>query len=149
MAQQQTLTVKQSGTQGSGMKAKLAQIKIMDNVKGYKVGWPATATYPDGALVAEVALYQEFGVPENNLPERPFFRTANRHFARNANRWIVKLAKNGVIDRRATLSLGSMHVRLVQSSIDLLKNPPLKVRVGGNPLVDTGVLRNNVQRELI
>ena len=44
--------------------------------KTVAVGFFATAKYPDGTPVAAVAAFQEFGVPDNNIPERPFFRNS-------------------------------------------------------------------------
>jgi len=154
MASQLNLNVKTTGSQGANLKKLLASIKV-EEVRGYKVGWPESARYQkkgEGTTtpptVAEVALWQEFGVPENNLPERPFFRNANRMFVRIVAGLIKKFAENGTIGKSGTKRLADVHVRLVQSSIDILKSPPLKSRVG-NPLVDTGLLRRTVSHELI
>ncbi len=157
MANKKTgLTVNSSGSRGKNLEAKLKALRRVDTVKGYKVGWPTSAKYPDGAPVANVALWQEFGVPENNLPERPFFRNANRQFSRIAGRLILKLSRDGVINRKSTLELSQVHVRLVQSSILFLKNPPLAATTvlarkdsSDNPLVDTGLLRRTVTSGLI
>lgn len=41
-----------------------------------RVGILDKKTYPDGELVAQVGVDNEYGVPERNVPARPFFRTA-------------------------------------------------------------------------
>ena len=43
---------------------------------GLKVGIMGGATYPDGTTVAQVGFDNEYGVPQNHVPARPFFRTA-------------------------------------------------------------------------
>jgi hypothetical protein len=138
-----------SGSQGAGMRAMLRKIDNKSGVKGYKVGWPASAKYPGGTDVATVALAHEFGVPQNKLPERPFFRAANRNFARILGRLILKHARNGSIDREGTKRIAETHVRLVKKSILLLQNPPLKAatiarKKSSNPLIDKGLLRRSV-----
>lgn len=40
-----------------------------------RVGILDQKTYPDGELVAQVGVDNEYGVPERNVPARPFFRT--------------------------------------------------------------------------
>lgn len=42
--------------------------------KTAKVGWFDSARYDDGTPVAYIAAIQEFGVPEKNIPPRPFMR---------------------------------------------------------------------------
>ena len=55
-------------------------LKALQNIangmgNGYvDVGFMENATYPDGTGVAEVAFTNEFGVPSQNQPPRPFFR---------------------------------------------------------------------------
>lgn len=66
------------------------RIKQAQKMKGMKleVGFFETATYPDGAKVAEVAASNEFGVPSRNQPPRPFFRQA---ITNNKEDWIIGL----------------------------------------------------------
>lgn len=147
-----SLKVKRSGTQGSGLKKLIAGIDLSKGVKGYKVGWPASATYPDGQEVAAVALWNEFGVPENNLPERPFFRQANKKFSGQAAKLIRKFAENGKITKRGNEKLAQRHVSMVKMQIRDLKEPPntpetIAAKGSSNPLIDTGLMRRTVDYE--
>lgn len=151
-----SLNIKQGGTHGKGIAAKLKTLRNNSDVKGYKIGWPADATYPDGTPVAEVALYNEFGTPDatNPIPERPFFRRANRHFSRIAGRLITKFVKDGQITRSSTHKLAQAHQRLVQESIVILQSPPnaeatVAQKGSSNPLIDTGLMRRTINHELI
>ena len=56
--------------------------KLTDTLNKYRraesvalrVGIMADKTYPDGVKVAQVGVDNEYGVPERNVPARPFFR---------------------------------------------------------------------------
>lgn len=148
-----SLDVKVSGSRGKGLEKKLRQLKKMENIEGYKLGWPQGGKYPNGADMASVALWQEFGTRtewgDEHIPERPFFRLANRKFKGIVAGLILKYAEEGVITEEGTRKLALAHIRLVQASLDIIKTPPLKTRVGGNPLVDTGTLKRHINYELI
>lgn len=58
--------------------------------KMLRVGFLEGATYPDGTTVAMVAAVQEFGSPANNIPPRPFMRTA---IEQKKQRWADHVAK--------------------------------------------------------
>ena len=55
-----------------------------------EVGFMEGATYADGTPVAAVAFWNEFGVPSNNTPPRPFFRNM---IAKESPTWPGKMAK--------------------------------------------------------
>jgi len=143
------------------MEEMLRRVRVMEDHRGYKVGWPADATYQDGQVVAKVALANEFGVTDEFgdqvVPERPFFRLANLEFKSKAGSLLTQLirASDGVVDRKATRRMGMFHVNLVQNSIRDLKEPPNApstiARKGGksNPLIDTGLMRRSVNYELL
>ena len=136
------------------MEALLKDIHAAEGVKGYKVGWPAEAKYPDGTPVVKVALWNEFGVPENGLPERPFFRNANIIFSRMAPRIIKSAADGGVLTESGNERVAQAHVSVVQSSIRELRDPEnaesTKAQKGSsNPLIDTGLMRRTVTYETL
>lgn len=146
------VTVRKSGTQGQGMTALLKDIKTDKGVRGYKVGWPAEAKYPDGTPVVNVALWNEFGVPENGLPERPFFRNANQQFKLMAPRIIKSAAENGRLTASGNEHVAQAHVSMVQSSIRDIQDPPntastVSQKGSSNPLIDTGLMRRTLTYE--
>ena len=57
------------------------------------VGW-FDAKYEDGTPVSLVAMVQEFGSPEKNIPPRPFMRPAKMEHAQEWKEQFEKAAKN-------------------------------------------------------
>lgn len=103
------------------------RIKQAKKMKGMKleVGFFETATYPDGAKVAEVAVSNEFGVPSRNQPPRPFFRQA---IANNKGDWMVGLKTMITNGEDIEIALGKIGERIkddIQESIMNFTDPPL------------------------
>ncbi len=90
------------------------------------VGFMEGATYPDGESVAVVAFKNEFGVPENHQPPRPFFR---RMVAKESSSWPGKLSRQlkgtGYDGKRALALLGEDISGALRESIIELTHPPL------------------------
>lgn len=117
-----------------------------------KAGFLApAASYPDGAKVAHVAQYMEFGT--NTIPARPFFRTA---ITRNKKKWRARLYKDIQKDYNTLTAFKRLGV-LIQADIrDSIKNgayTPLKpytIRRKGfdKPLIDTGIMLRSVDWEV-
>lgn len=156
---------------GPGAKILDAALKDLSKVQG-KVGWFASAHYPDGTPVAYVAAIQEFGWPEGNIPPR----LGMRETAREKRQEWAKVAENGarrVMQGKAT-ALSVMELLGLKAAGDIRKHiagvttPPLKVatvkaRLVGRkqgrfvllsiakPLVDTGhmlaTLTNTVEKK--
>lgn len=59
----------------SGLEKYLNGLAERLNATEVRVGFINGETYPDGTSVAEVAYKNEYGVPENNQPPRPFSAT--------------------------------------------------------------------------
>lgn len=125
--------------------------------KSLEVGFFEGATYDEGGeKVAEVAYWNEFGVPENNQPPRPFFRQA---IAENKDEWIAKvrlLLEQGATIDRILNTLGQDIVVDIKKSIVAFQDPPLSEatkaakRSKGSlhpdkPLLDTEVMYQAVQ----
>lgn len=94
--------------------------------KTLEVGFFEGSTYPDGTSVAEVAYWNEFGVPSNKQPPRPFFRQA---IEVNKGNWVSKireLAQNGATIDQIMSIIGQDIVIDIQSSIRDFTDPPLK-----------------------
>lgn len=122
--------------------------------------------YPDGATVAEIATYHEFGY---GVPQRAFFRPtidANRDQYATLCRQVLTRILGRRLRLRQGLALIGMRVQAdVRAAITELRSPPLKpatikaklrksglrgrkaaayVSGGANPLIDTGHLRQSV-----
>lgn len=66
-------SIKVKVVSNNGMQRLEKAIKDLDGLS-LKVGWFSTNVYENGTPVAGVAAIQEFGVPEKNIPARPFMR---------------------------------------------------------------------------
>ena len=94
-----------------------------------KIGYFPSAVYPDGKPIAGIAMVQEFGVPEKNIPARPFFRPTIDE-QRPAWRQIVSdgmsLAAQGKMTTRGVLTaLGGVASEDVKAKISSIFEPPL------------------------
>lgn len=123
--------------------------------KGVDVGFFKTARYPDGTPVAAVAAWNQFGVPSQNIPERPFFTNA----IAGAGRVLNPIIKAGVdpktmefTERTAGLVGETMKARIQQSIVDLKEPPNAPATIAprprgkgsSNPLIDEGIMRQSV-----
>jgi phage gpG-like protein len=129
--------------------------RLAKSMKGpnlVKVGLPKGSNdYPDGTSVIMVGTVQEFGSPSSNIPQRSFLRStlnSNRHKYLDL---FKKLSKR-IVDEKMTVSkaLGTVGLQVqtdVRQRITDIKEPPLKSR-DGNPLVDTGHLRQSITYEV-
>lgn len=112
-----------------------------------EIGFFETARYPNGAFVAQVARYNEFGTL--NIPMRPFFRNA---INKNIKKWYATL--QNAINQNATPSkalsiVGEVARADIIQSITDLRTPPnaestIKSKKSTNPLIDTGLMRRSV-----
>lgn len=129
--------------------------------KGYDVGFFSESTYSDGTKVAQVAIWQEFGTEikgKVQIPERPFFRIANKKTQSTLSRLLgdfLNLKSNYVLSRQNVEQLALKHVDTIQTEITTLKEPPnalstIKAKKGSsNPLIDTGNMRRSVTFKVI
>lgn len=112
------------------------------------VGLPKGSNdYPDGTSVILVGLVHEFGSPARGIPERSYLRYTLNQNAREYAETLKKLAKqitNGKRSQQEALGLLGLKLQSdVRQRITDIKDPPLKYREG-NPLVDTGHLRQSI-----
>lgn len=102
--------------------------KIAQRMDGeVKVGFMAGSVYPEtGTPVAAVAFWNEYGVPSNGTPPRPFFRNM---IAKESKSWPGKLAKavkHADYDGDTALSVVGADIRgALQDSIRSLSSPAL------------------------
>lgn len=147
------LKVTVRGSKGRNTERKVRDILSRTKVKAHKIGWPGSATYPDGQTVSEVALWNEFGVP-GRIPERPFFRNGNKAFAEGVSKMIIRHAEDGMITRRGAEKIALEHENSVRKSIVKLKEPPnapstVSRKGSANPLVDTGLMMREVTHDIV
>lgn len=115
-----------------------------------------------GTTVAEVAMWNEFGVPGGPgrpaIPSRPAFRRA-AEASKPSLRILAKAETAAVIDgtRTPQQALGRMGLFIqgaIQQEIVDLRTPPnapstIAAKGSSNPLIDTGQLKNSVTYEVV
>ena len=147
-----TTTVSSRG--GEKLQATLAKAE-QSRRKSVKVGFFSTAKYQDGTLVAGVAAGNEFGIQEQGIPERPFFRQSiaimNDELPDVVKRFIDPTAME--LDNRGANIVGAYAADVIQQRIVDLKEPPnspitIALKGSSNPLVDTGHMRQSVTWEV-
>lgn len=128
--------------------AQLEQLKNLEVKVGYQEG--SGEAYENGATLAEVAAYNEFG--GSNKPARPFMRQSfENHQAelqKGCDQANLELNKGGTAEK-ALDELGVMAKGLVQKEIvdgGFAPNSPVTIALKGSsqPLIDTGHMRQSV-----
>ena len=132
-------------------------------VSNVKVGLPkGSNNYPDGTSVIMVGTVQEFGSPARNVPARSFLRStivenkneynafmkkAAKKIAKSieANKGKIKTPSQGVAEVLNLLGLKTQAD--VRQKMTDISSPILKDREG-NPLVDTGHLRQAINYQV-
>lgn len=125
--------------------------KVFRGRNSVKVGLPkGTNAYPDGTDTVMVGTVHEFGSPSRGIPARSYLRSTMRDKAKSYKTLFRKLAKK-LVDRDITMGkalalLGITVQTDVRAKITDISTPKLKGR-DGNPLVDTGHLRQSITYE--
>jgi len=140
---------------------KLKEIKVKADSKSvsYSVGFYEKAKYADGTQVAEVALHNEFGTRNEQgvvvIPERPFFRQANKNVKKRIKNLVIKLRdpETKILTRNGVEKIAQVHVGVIKERIRNLsepKNAPSTVSKKGssNPLIDTSFMFQSVTHEV-
>ena len=119
-----------------------------------KVGFMDGATYPDGTSVAAVAFWNEYGVPAQGQPPRPFFR---QMIAKESPKWgakMGKLAKACNYDGAHVLAImgedikGSLKASIVNFHSPSLAPSTVEAKGFSKPLVDTSHMLNSIDVEV-
>jgi len=112
--------------------------------------------YESGVEVWKVALWNEFGVPKNHIPERSFIRSALDENTEKINGWRVELVgkiMDGLPIEDALDALGFRVQQLIQNKIKSNVPPPnvakvtsKKIRDGHEPqtLMDTKLMLRSI-----
>ena len=120
-----------------------------------EVGFMEGATYPDGTSVPAVAFWNEFGVPSNNTPSRPFFRNM---IAKESPTWpgkMAKLAEATNFDGKKVLSLMGEDIKgALEESIIEFSDPPnapstIKAKGFNKPLIDSSHMKDSVTYRVV
>lgn len=139
---------------GTKLKAKLQEMAMrLRGGKAVKAGFLAGATYPNGAPVAAIAFFQNYGT--GTIPARPFF---DKMIADNQAKWGPTLsAALKSTDYDAVKALGlvgtDMEGQIRKAIIDT-NEPPLApstvARKGfAKPLIDTSHMINSVGHKVV
>jgi len=141
---------------GDKLEARLKEILAkVQNSTEVRVGFLEGATYEDGTSVAEVAAYNEYGVPSRNQPPRPFFRGMIKEKSPNWGESLsALLVKNNYDANKALALMGHGISGQLRESIQKFTSPGLAESTiaakGGvnKPLIDTGHMFNSVDFEV-
>ena len=103
--------------------------------------------------VAQVAMANEYGVPERNVPPRPFMDKTFRWYNKKWLRTIEGLIYDTMNFKAVLEDMGPTVVADIQSVIEDLDNPPnapstIKIKGFNNPLIDSGQMLNSVRYEV-
>ena len=105
--------------------------------------------YGSGKLVCQVGYDNEFGVPEKNIPPRPFLVPgAEQSFNKAARQAILAIA-NGEGEEIALARAAQVIKQGIQRYITALQTPPnapltIMLKGSSNPLIDTGKMRRSI-----
>lgn len=114
---------------GKGFKRLAQAAKDIKNTS-VKVGWFSSNKYPNGTPVAQAAVTHEFGLPEQNIPPRPFIRPAIKESQSVIKKIIeqgTKKALNGTGTAEQMMGLAGEKLKgQIQKSIQAVTAPPLK-----------------------
>jgi hypothetical protein len=144
-------------TLSGGAKLERYLIGINANVKKASkvdVGFMTDSPYPDGTSLGEVAIKNEFGVPSNNQPPRPFFRNM---ITKHSGEWGEQLSEfleaNDLDAQIALNKMGGIISNELKLSIHELVMPPLKQSTidkkgFDKPLIDTAFMYQSVHHEV-
>ena len=137
-------------------------LKRYEKLPSIAVGFPSSKTksieYPDGESVVVVAARNNFGVPEENIPRRPFMELSSKPAQKVASKLTKKLFPQ--------LTKGTMSIETIADLIGIavapifkrtaveLRTPPNSPRTiakkkSDNPLVDTGLLVQSITYEVV
>lgn len=129
--------------------------KLGDSLKGpnlVKVGLPKGSNdYPDGTSLIMVGSVHEFGSPLRGVPQRSYLRSTisegKKKYRGVFKKLAEKITRGQMSKEQALETLGLLVTTDVKDKITDIKAPPLTSR-DGNPLVDTGHLRQSITYEV-
>ena len=88
-----------------------------------RVGIMGDKTYPDGVKVAQVGVDNEYGVPERNVPARPFFRATIENNRADLPDKVASLMQKHDVETALRL-VGDHMVGQLSDSVQTWTEPP-------------------------
>lgn len=136
---------------GASLSQELNKRLKINAKNGLEVGFFETSKYPNGAYVASVAFWQEFGTLR--IPMRPFFRNAIQGKANKWGAYLKNEIQGGLNTDLALARIGEVVKGDIVKSIMATNTPQnapstIKAKKSSKPLVDTGFLRASVNYKL-
>lgn len=133
-----------------GAKLKAFMEKLATQKAKVDVGFFSGAHYEDGTSVVRVAIANEYGMPENNQPPRPFMQQT---FNKYSGSWKSLIAKaitqydyrmGDVLELMGKVIQGEIEDTI--STGDFAPNAPATIAAKGKdtPLMDTLLMHNSV-----
>ncbi len=135
-----------------GFNALLARLRLLGS-SGLTVGIHEDAGEVGGITVGAIGFIHEFG--RGNVPERSWMRSTLDNERTKINSLIKDVTRRVISNRRrmpARQALGIIGLdvqRRMQETIRRGLSPPLVVRVGGTPLLDTGQLIASIRFKVV
>jgi len=119
---------------------------------GFPIGEPGTGlSYPDGTVLLDVAVYNNFGT--ETIPRRDFFTPGGANAVEAAKpiarAGVKKINRGEATPEEILKKVGPIAQAQMQLAIRDLKEPPnapstIAQKGSDNPLVDTGLLQQSV-----
>ena len=127
-------------------------------VRRVQVGFFATARYPDGTPVTNVAAWNEYGTTrsgtdDQHIPPRPFMQEGAAAAEDDARALLATVNPQTLeVTPQIANRLGAVVAGHIQDSIVELREPPnapstIETKGSSNPLVDTGHMSRSVSWE--
>jgi len=124
-----------------------SKIAHFDEPIELNVGFINGATYPNGANVAQVAFFNEYGT--SKIPPRPFMRKTIQDEEKGWGDIVADQLEMGVSTKFAMGILGTVIAGQVLDNIESWQEPPnapstIKNKGFNAPLRHTGVMKSNI-----
>ncbi|MCM1194098.1 MAG: hypothetical protein NC389_16940 [Acetatifactor muris] len=133
----------------------LEAIKQISNLE-VRIGFQAGEADHDGVDLCEIAAFNELGTV--HIPSRPFLRdSVDGHLDEIGDHlvaWCRKIAHGEMEAHEMMMNIGMMQKGLIQEEIargNFVPNAPATIRKKGSdtPLVDTGLMRDSVNYQIV
>lgn len=120
--------------------------------KTLEIGFFETAKYENGAYVASVAKWNDFGTLR--IPPRPFFRNA---ISENNKKWLdilkMELQKNNDLDltfnRVGEVAKGDIVISIDKTNSPSNADSTIKIKKSSKPLISTGFMKSSVNYKVV
>lgn len=116
----------------SRMAQELAKRLAAFDTKVAKIGWFESAQYPEdegGLHVAQVAIIQELGAPEANIPPRPFIQPTisneGKKWAKNLEKGAAAVMRGAITAENVLEIVGQQAAADIRKAISEVRYPPL------------------------